>query len=108
MSFGIEVVRTDDRAVLCCRGRLVLEHGAPVLRDTARRELSTARSLALDLGSVTQIDARGIGVLAELCAAARDAGSIIVLASAERRVRHLLRLARLDESIPVDSAVSLA
>lgn len=84
-------------AVLSCRGRLVLEHGAPVLREIAGRELSRFQSIGLDLRSVTELDARGVGVIAELCQAARNAGRVLVLTGVNERVLRLFRLTRLDK-----------
>jgi anti-sigma B factor antagonist len=75
----------------------VLEHGAPVLREIAGRELSRFQSIGLDLRSVTELDARGVGVIAELCQAARNAGRVLVLTGVNERVLRLFRLTRLDK-----------
>ena len=87
-------------ATLVCRGRLVFDHGVPVLRDVAHRELSGGHMLALDLGSITQMDASGVGALAELCDAARTMGRGVALVGATDRVILLLHLTRLDTLIP--------
>lgn len=101
MAFNVEIVRARDVTFLCCRGRLVVEQGAPLLRRVALRELSRPQVLALDLRSVTQIDARGAGVLGALCLAARQAGRRLVLADASARVLRVLRLTRLDTALPL-------
>ena len=100
MHFNIDVVRNRGMAVLSCRGRLVLGHGTPLLREAAERELSAFESVALDLSFVTQMDASGIGVLAETSRAARHAGRVLVLTGVNDRVLRLLRLTRLDAFIP--------
>ena len=102
MQFGVDIVRGREMATLVCRGRLVFDHGVPVLRDEAHRELSRGHTLALalDLGSITQMDASGVGVLAELCDAARTTGRGVVLLGATDRVSLLLHLTRLDTLIP--------
>ena len=100
MQFGVDIVRDREMATLVCRGRLVFDHGVPVLRDVAHRELSRGHTLALDLGSITQMDASGVGALAELCDAARTMERGVVLLGATDRVSLLLHLTRLDTLIP--------
>ena len=58
--------------------------------------LSDGHAVALDLGAVTQIDAHGAGVLAELSADAQRAGLPLSVVRAGARVRHLLRLTHLE------------
>jgi anti-anti-sigma factor len=96
----IDVISTRELAILRCRGRLVLGDGAALLREVARRALAGGQAVALDLGRVTQMDAHATGVLAELTGIARDAGRPLMLARVSDRVRHLLRLSRLDTIIP--------
>jgi anti-anti-sigma factor len=100
MRFGVDIVRGRDMATLLCRGRLVFDHGVPLLRDVAHRELSRGHVVALDLGSITQIDASGVGVVAGLCDAAQRMGRGVVLLGATDRVSLLLHLTRLDTLIP--------
>jgi anti-anti-sigma factor len=99
MAFDIALVRSRDATILSCRGTLVMERGASALREAGERALSAGKSLALDLAFVTQMDARAIGVLAELYGAARNAGRRVVLVGASDRVTRLLRLTRLDRFI---------
>jgi anti-anti-sigma factor len=99
MTFEVATVRSGSATILSCRGRLVAEHGAAALRTAARRELSTGRLLALDLAPVTQLDARGVGILAEACDVARQRGARILLVGANARIRRLLRLTHLDTII---------
>ena len=99
MLLDVDVSRRPDAAILRCRGRLVLGDGAAPLREAGRRALLAGRSLALDLRRVTQIDAHGAGVLAELCAAARETGRALRLIGASDRVRLLLHVTRLDKVI---------
>lgn len=104
----IDIVTSRDLAVLRCRGRLILGDGAAALRVAARRAL-LRQAVALDLGRVTQIDAHGTGVLAELADIARRGGHALVLAGTSGRVRRLLRLTRLDTVIPaMNDSLALA
>ena len=108
MTVDIDIVTTREVAILRCRGRLVLGDGAAPLREAARRALSRGQAVALDLGLVTQMDAHGTGVLAELAGTARREGRVLVLARVNDRVRRLLRLTRLDTVIPgLKDAVAL-
>lgn len=99
MLLDIDVSTRPDAAILRCRGRLVFGDGAAPLREAGHRALLAGRSLALDLRRVTQIDAHGAGVLAELCAAARETGHALRLAGVSDRVRLLLAVTRLDRAI---------
>jgi anti-anti-sigma factor len=55
----------------------------------------------LDFDGVTQVDARGLGTLAELARQARASQRSLCLVNVSRRVRELLRLARLDEVLEI-------
>ena len=99
MTLDLTTVRHHHAAILFCRGSLVLERGASLLREAGRRELAAGRSLALDLAFVTRMDARGTGVLAELYGEARQGGKRVVLLGASERVAHLVHLTRLDRFI---------
>lgn len=96
MALEVTIVTVDDVALLSCRGRLVAGDGAGVFREIARRELSSGKSLALDLASVTQVDAYGVGLLAALCRLALDARRPVALLDAGDRLVRLLRLTRVD------------
>jgi anti-anti-sigma factor len=100
MTVEIDVSPTRDLAILRCRGRLVLGDGAAPLREAARRAILRGQAVALDLGRVTQMDAHGTGVLAELADLACREGRPLMLARVSDRVRRLLRLTRLDAVIP--------
>ena len=100
MAFEVATVRSGSATIVSCRGRLVAGHGAAALRCAARHELSAGRLLALDLAFVTQLDARGVGVLAEASDVAHQRGARILLVGANARIRRLLRLTHLDTIIP--------
>lgn len=95
----IDVITTGEVAILTCRGRLVLGAGAAPFRDTARRALRRSALVALDLDRVTQMDAHGTGVLAELADLARREGRGLTVARVSDRVRRLLGVTRLDTVI---------
>lgn len=96
----IDIITTRDLAILRCRGRLVFGDGAGPLGEAGRRALSAGRAVALDLDKVTQMDAHGTGVIAELADLARRQGSALMVSKVSDRARRLLRLTRLDSVIP--------
>lgn len=95
----IDVITTGEVAILRCRGRLVLGDGAAPFREAARRALRRSAFVALDLDRITQMDAHGTGVLAELIELARREGRGLMVSCMSDRVRRLLRVTRLDTVI---------
>jgi anti-anti-sigma factor len=91
----IDIIRTRDLAILTCRGRLVGD-GAALVRDAAWRAFSAGQDVALDLWRVTQMDAHGAGVLAELFWFARREGRVLTLSRVNDRVRRVLQITGLD------------
>jgi anti-anti-sigma factor len=59
-------------------------------------ERNTGKDVRIDLAHVTDIDASGLGLLAELTQATRDAGGRLTVVSASPRVRRMLAVAHLD------------
>ena len=93
--FTANCVRTADQVVLRVAGRLVDAYEAqPTWRSCLPR--LAAADVQIDLGGVTEIDARGLGMLAELTRETRAIGGRIAVVSASPRVRRLLRLTHLD------------
>lgn len=78
----------------------MLGPAAAQFRKAAERALAECDVVALDLAGVRQIDAHGIGVLADLFASSRDAGRTLLVAGVSKRVQRLLHLAGLDTVIP--------
>jgi anti-anti-sigma factor len=92
-----------DTAVVTCRGPIVHGTTARRFRACVRRLLRRYRRLVVDLGAVTHIDARGVGMLALLIAQARSADRQLVLVRSSNRVERVLRLTRLDAELRNDS-----
>ena len=86
-----------DSATVSCRGRIL--HGTTATRFGERvwQLLRRHGRVVVDLSGVTQMDARGLGVLAMLIrkAGGRPNGRL-VLVTTGNRVGRLLRLSRLD------------
>ena len=73
------------------------------LQETTERLLAECASCIVDLAGVTQVDARGLGVLAELVGRARAAQRSFRVINVNDRVRAALRLTRLDEVLELTS-----
>lgn len=94
-------VRTmmDDVVLLRCRGAIELGPAVELFSATAEAQLRQERAVVLDLREVTRMDARGVGALAELIAAARAPRPRVTLAAASPRVMALVALAGLDREL---------
>jgi anti-sigma B factor antagonist len=92
-----------DTAIVTCGGPIVYDATARRFRACVSRLLRRHRRVILDLGAVTHIDARGVGILAVLLAQARSADRQLVLARSSDRVERVLRLTRLDVELHNDS-----
>lgn len=96
--FRADCIRSDDQLLLRFSGRLMLDPRV----DTDWRaclERSTIAAIAVDLADVTEIDASGLGLLADLTQVTRQTGRRLAVVSASPRVRRLLSLTRLDAAI---------
>lgn len=101
--FTADCVRNANQVLLRVSGRLVDPRPAtPEWHDCLRR--LSAADVRVDLGAVTEIDARGLGMLAELTRQTRAGGGHLSVVSASPRVRRLLRLTHLDGLLASDPA----
>jgi anti-anti-sigma factor len=92
--FTVECVRSANQLSVRVSGRLVATSGRPVWMTCL--ENAPGADIGIELGSVTAMDASGIGLLAEFARTARAEGRRVAVVSASRRVRRLLELTRLD------------
>jgi anti-anti-sigma factor len=92
-----------DTAVVTCRGHLVLGATARSFRACIGRLLRRYRRVVLDLGGVTDIDARGVGMLAVLIAQAKSTDRGLILSIPSDRVERVLRLTGLDVELHGES-----
>lgn len=93
--FTADCVRNADQVLLRVAGRLV-EPREPQPNWPECLERLAASEIKVDLAGVTQIDAHGIGMLADLTRSTRARGGHVAVVSASGRVRRLLELAHLD------------
>lgn len=93
-AFRFELIRTGprDHALLRCEGRLTAGHGAERRVWASLLDASDRADLLLDLSGVTQLDAAGIGRLADVRNAVHRRGGSVRLIEANRRVWVMLRV----------------
>jgi anti-anti-sigma factor len=94
--FTADCVRNADQILVRVAGRLV-EPREPQPNWPGCLEQLSAADVRVDLAEVTQIDAHGVGMLAELTRSTRARGGHVAVVSASGRVRRILELARLDD-----------
>ena len=99
MDLRLDTVVDGNTTIVACRGHII--HGATARQFEARvgQLISRHRRIVLDLGGVTSMDARGVGVLAALIRQAGGWNGQLVLAAVSDRVGHLLRLSRIDTQV---------
>ena len=101
MKLKIEIIRLLNLAIIRCEGRITYGPEASRLQETVERLLAECDSCILNLEGVTQVDARGLGTLAELVRQTRARHSSFSLSNVNGRVRGALQLTRLDEVLDI-------
>lgn len=100
----IDIIATRELTIVRCRGRLVFADGADLLHTAAAAAFLAGQDVVLDLRQVTQVDAYGAGVLADLSARARQEGRALSLTGATDRVRQVLRVTGLESVVHEESS----
>jgi anti-anti-sigma factor len=93
-AFHLELIRSGcgDLLLLRCLGPLTAGHGAERQVWASLLESPDRADLVLDLSGVTDLDAAGIGMLAELRSAVHRRAGSLQLMEAGRRVKTMLRV----------------
>ena len=106
--FSLTSIREAQRIVVRACGRLVLGHGADEPLWASQLDQSAATEVALDLSCVSDLDARGVGVLATLVRRARQSGTSVSVIAASRVVQRLTAMTGLGRVLPgANSVVSV-
>ena len=88
--------RIGDVTILQLIGRLELETGDLILRDTINRLVEEGHvKLVLDMKEVTRLDSAGIGMLVSKYLTVRRAGGTIKLLHPTERTDHLMDITKL-------------
>jgi len=93
--FTTDCSRQANQVSLRVSGRLV-DPNRPITGWKTCLERLAGADVRIDMASVTEIDARGLGMLAELTRETRNAGGRVAVVGASPRVRRLLTLTHLD------------
>lgn len=105
----INVRRVADKvAALEIHGELTRLADAPLAAAYAEAASQAARTIILDLSSLTYMNNKGMGMLVKLEAQARREGRRLVAAGLSDHYRRVFRVTGLDEGIPVFSDMAQA
>lgn len=99
-SFTTNCERHANQVLLRVSGRLVESRPQTVWGECF--DAQSATDVQVDLSAVTDIDARGLGLLADLTTRVRRAGGHVSVVKAPPRVRRLLRVTHLDSLLADD------
>ena len=98
--FSLTSIREAQRIVVRACGRLVVGHGAHEPLWASQLDQSAPTDVALDLSCVSDLDARGLGVLATLVRRARRRGTTVSVIAASRVVHRIGEMTGMDRAIP--------
>ena len=93
--FTADCSRQADLVSLRVSGRLIDARQVTPNWEACLERLG-GTEIRLDMGGVTEIDARGLGMIAELTREARRRGGRVAVVKASPRVQKLLKLTHLD------------
>lgn len=99
----IHIKNLGTVAVLSLQGQFVI--GQTEILYEAFQSLPAARSIVLDLGRISLIDAHGLGVMLQLREQAEANGTHFALMNVSNQLQEILRITRLDSVFRIDSEV---
>ena len=101
MALNLDVSRTDDIAVVRCRGRIVFGEEADELRRIVLTLLKETQRIVLNLAWIEYIDSSGLGTLVASFISARHCGAEIKFAALSPRAQQLLTTTKVDRLFEV-------
>jgi anti-anti-sigma factor len=107
MQLKLDAVVNGETAVVTCRGRILYGSTARRFRLRIGRMLRRSRRVVLQLANVTDIDARGVGMLAVLMAQAKSTDRQLVVGKSSARVQRILHITGLDVQLHEDGIQQL-
>ncbi len=108
LKLSLETRNCGEVIIVHCQGRIVYRDEAAALSRIAGNVLTQTANLVLDLSGVHSMDSAGIGELALLQVRARERNVNLKCAGANRMVRTLLDLTRLDTVMDVHPSLESA
>ena len=101
MALNLDVSRTDDIAVVRCRGRIVFGVETDELRRVVLGLLNETQRIVLNLAWIGHIDSSGLGTLVASFISARNRGAEIKFAALSPRARRVLTSTKVDRLFEV-------
>jgi anti-sigma B factor antagonist len=101
MALNLDVSRTDDIAVVRCRGRIVFGEEADELRRVALGLLNETKRIVLNLAWIGHIDSSGLGTLVASFISARNRGAEIKFAALSPEAHRVLTTTHVDRLFEV-------
>jgi anti-sigma B factor antagonist len=101
MALNLDVSRTEDIAVVRCRGRIVFGEDADELRRVVLGLLNETQRIVLNLAWIEHIDSSGLGTLVASFISARHRGAEIKFAALSPRARRAMTSTNMDQLFEV-------
>ena len=101
MALILDVSRTDDIAVVRCRGRIVFGEEADELRRVVLGLLNETKRIVLNLAWIGHIDSSGLGTLVASFISGRNRGAEIKFAALSPEARRVLTTTNVDRLFEV-------
>jgi anti-sigma B factor antagonist len=92
MALNLDVTKTEDIAVVRCRGRIVFGEEADELRRTVLDLLNETKRIVLNLAWIAHIDSSGLGTLVASFISASNRGAQIKLAALSPDAQRVFRI----------------
>jgi anti-sigma B factor antagonist len=108
MPLIVDISRTEDIAVVHCRGRIVFGKEADELRRIVLGLLNESRRIVLNLGSVEYLDSTGLETLIALFISARNREAEIKFAALPPSVRRVMSITHVDQLFEVHDSTEKA
>ena len=101
MALNLDISRTDDIAIVRCRGRIVFGEEADELRRVILSLLKETNRIVLNFAWVGHIDSSGVGTVVASFISARHRGAEIKFAALLPVARRVLRMTNVDRLFEV-------
>jgi len=96
VALKLDVSKTEDIAVVRCRGRIVFGEEADELRRIILGLLKETKRIVLNLAAIRHIDSSGLGTLVASFISARNRGAEIKFAALSPEARRVLAISNVD------------
>ena len=108
MPLNLDVSRTNDIAVVRCRGRIVFGEEADELRRVVLGLLNETKRIVLNLAGSEYIDSSGLGTLVASFISARNRGAEIKFAALSPEARRVVTTTHVDRLFEISDSTEEA